>query len=182
VRDHDSVELTTDRRLDTQQIELIGRNLLVGLLLRDGLEVARPERDRGIDLIAYVDLDETGGPFLACPLQLKAFTQAAFSVDQKYARFPNLLLAYLWNVSDPTRLEAYCLTYPEAVEVATSMGWTTTASWRSGIYSTTRPPGRLRDLLEPRRMGPGSWMTRVRTVAGLHAHRQADAFAGDVDF
>jgi hypothetical protein len=116
------VNVTADRRLDTQQIELIGRNLLVGLLLRDGLEIARPERDRGVDLIAYVDLDETGGPFVATPVQVKAFTRAAFSVDQKYARFPNLLLAYLWNVIDPANLEAYCLTYPEAVGVATSMG------------------------------------------------------------
>jgi hypothetical protein len=163
------VDLTTDCRLDTQQIELIGRNLLVGLLLRDGLEVARPERDRGIDLVAYVDLDETGGPFAASPLQLKAFTQAAFSVDQKYARFPNLLLAYLWNVIDPTKLEAFCLTYPEAVDVATSMGWTSTASWRSGLYSTTRPTGRLRDLLQPHRMAPGLWMAKVRTVASRQA-------------
>lgn len=43
-------------------MELIGRILLVGELLRDGLEVALPERDRGIDLIAYVEGDQTGVP------------------------------------------------------------------------------------------------------------------------
>lgn len=37
-------------RVDTQLVELAGRNWLASELLRAGLEVARPERDRGIDL------------------------------------------------------------------------------------------------------------------------------------
>ncbi|MHB2036215.1 MAG: hypothetical protein ACYCPW_05680 [Nitrososphaerales archaeon] len=41
--------------MDTQLVELAGRNWLTSELLKAGLEVARPERDRGIDLIAYVD-------------------------------------------------------------------------------------------------------------------------------
>jgi hypothetical protein len=65
--------------LDTQQLELIGRSLLVGELLRDGLEVALPERDRGIDLIAYVEGDQTGVPFVARPIQMKARTAPAFT-------------------------------------------------------------------------------------------------------
>jgi hypothetical protein len=28
------------------------------MLVRDGLEVARPERDRGVDLITYLDLEK----------------------------------------------------------------------------------------------------------------------------
>lgn len=51
------IVMDTAPPLDTQQLELIGRSLLVGELLRDGLEVALPERDRGIDLIAYVEGD-----------------------------------------------------------------------------------------------------------------------------
>jgi hypothetical protein len=47
---------TTDT-MDTQLTELIGRNWLVNELLRAGLEVATPLRDRGIDLIAYFDLE-----------------------------------------------------------------------------------------------------------------------------
>src|SRR2546430_17173377 len=57
--------------LDSQQLELIGRSLLVGELLRDGLEVALPERDRGIDLIVYLEGDQSGAPFIARPVQLK---------------------------------------------------------------------------------------------------------------
>lgn len=153
--------------LDSQQIELIGRNLLTGLLLRDGLEVARPERDRGVDLIAYIDLDDAGGPFLACPIQVKAHARAAFAIDRKYEKFPSLLLAFLWNVVEPSRLEAFCLTYPEAVQVATALGWTATPSWSSGIYSTTRPSARVREMLQVHRMTPGLWKVKVKEVARI---------------
>src|SRR5712692_3281368 len=154
------------QRLDSQQVELIGRNYLVGELLRDGLEVARPERDRGVDLVAYIDLDQAGGPFLACPIQVKAHTCAAFAVDRKYERFHGLLIAYLWNVLELNHVETYCLSYAEAFKVADDMGWTATASWDAGIYSTTRPSSRLRGQLEQYRMGPGRWIDKVRLAAG----------------
>ena len=38
--------------LDPQQVEIIGRNWLVGELVRAGLEVADPVRDNGVDLLA----------------------------------------------------------------------------------------------------------------------------------
>ena len=41
--------------LDTQQIELLGRNRLVNEIIRANLEVTVPIRDRGIDMIAYAD-------------------------------------------------------------------------------------------------------------------------------
>lgn len=40
-----------------------------------------------------------------------------------------------------------CLTQPEAVGVATAMGWTYTPSWERGAYSTSRPGRRLLELL-----------------------------------
>jgi len=54
--------------MDTQTVEIIGRNYLISQLVRDGLEVARPQCDSGVDLIAYLDPDETGGGLLACPI------------------------------------------------------------------------------------------------------------------
>jgi hypothetical protein len=74
--------------LDTQVVELLGRHRLMGELLRDGLEVAVPARDRGIDLIAYADLSRQVARFAARPVQMKAFTTRGFSVEQKYARTP----------------------------------------------------------------------------------------------
>jgi hypothetical protein len=58
--------------MDAQVIELAGRNWLASELQRAGIEVARPERDRGIDLIAYSDLDERVAKFVARPIQMKA--------------------------------------------------------------------------------------------------------------
>ena len=159
-------------KLDSQQISLIGRNLLVGELLHDGLEVARPERDRGVDLVAYVDIHETGGPFIACPIQLKVGTDAAFAVDRKYERFPSLLIAYLWHLFEPAEFVSYCLTYPEAVAVAESMGWTSTASWAKGSYTPNNPSARLLDLLSPHRMGAGRWVEKIRLSSGSRDARE----------
>ena len=44
-----------------QVVELLGRNLLATALIRDGLEVARPERDRGIDLIGLFAIEGVAG-------------------------------------------------------------------------------------------------------------------------
>jgi hypothetical protein len=76
--------------MDSQQIEIVGRNFLVNELLRGGVEVARPERDRGVDLIAYLD-----SPFCAVPIQMKAATGEVLSVHAKYEKLPDLLLAYV---------------------------------------------------------------------------------------
>ena len=47
--------------MDSQAVELLGRNRLVSDLLQAGLEVALPVRDRGIDLIAYANLNTGAG-------------------------------------------------------------------------------------------------------------------------
>src|ERR1035441_207094 len=100
--------------MDTQTVEIIGRNYLISQLVRDGLEVARPERDHGVDLIAYLDLDETGGGFVACPIQMKAATARSFSLAKKSEKFSRLLLAHVWHVHVPDDACAYVLTYAES--------------------------------------------------------------------
>jgi len=145
----------------------------MGELLRDGLEVALPERDRGIDLIAYVDLDQSGGSFVARPIQMKARTSPAFSVASKYERFPSLLLAYLWNVDQPHDLEAYFMTYEEAVIIAGRMGWTETASWKGGLYRMSPPSVQLCELLQPHRMAPGKWRAKVIQSGPVNARKPA---------
>jgi hypothetical protein len=131
------------------------------MLVVDGLEVARPERDRGVDLIAYLDLDEAGR-FVACPIQMKAATIASFSVFSKYERIAQLLLVHVWYANDPDQACAYALRYDEAESVADQMGWTGTDSWHRGGYTTTRPSRRLQAILAPYRMGPGEWRRKVQ--------------------
>lgn len=149
-------------------MEIIGRNYLVSQLLRDGVEVARPERDRGVDIVAYLDLDDSGGPFTACPIQMKAATNRSFGVARKYEKFSRLLLAYVWGASDPNEATSFCLTFQEAAGVAQEMGWTETASWAREGYNTNNPSKRLMSHLEPFRMGPGDWKVKIRLVGSEH--------------
>jgi hypothetical protein len=143
-------------------IELLGRNQLTDELLRAGLEVARPVRDRGIDLIAYADLESKVEAFVARPIQMKAASQRSFSLNKKYEKFPNLLIAHVWHLDLPDDVRTYALSYAEAFGVAEKMGWTRTSSWLdNGVYSNTRPGVKLRELLEPFRMTSERWWQRV---------------------
>jgi hypothetical protein len=162
--------------MDTQVIELLGRNRLVSELLRAGLEVAIPARDRGIDLIAYLDLvdppDEAkdlasavAGPvqrFAAMPIQMKAASRQSFSISKKYAKLCDLILAFVWNLEDPDRAVTYALTYDEAVAIGDGLGWTTTSSWIDRHeYGTTRPSAELIERLAGFRMTPLKWRAKV---------------------
>lgn len=154
-------------RIDTQLVELAGRNWLASELLRAGIEVARPERDRGVDLIAYIDLDMRIKNFVACPIQMKAATGSIFSLDPKYAKFPHLILAYVWNLGVSSDTKCFALTYAEAYRLAVTMGWTKTASWQHGGnggrrgYSTTAPSKRLRKLLDRYEMDSEKWRSKI---------------------
>jgi hypothetical protein len=151
---------------DPQLVEIAGRNWLTSELLQAGLEVARPERDRGIDLIAYRDLDKER-KFRACPIQLKAATGEVFGLDPKYERFPGLVLVYVWHLGDRARTKCFALTYSEVLHVADEMGWTKTDSWITGGrnkkrgYSTTAPSERLKKMLAPFEVSPGKWLTVI---------------------
>jgi len=147
--------------MDSQVVEVLGRNQLTDELLRAGLEVSRPVRDRGIDLIAYADLAAKVEAFVARPIQMKAASDRSFGLDQKYAKFPNLLIAYVWYLARADAVATFALTYNEALRVAEEMGYTDTESWRRGNYVNTRPGVRLQGLLEPYRMTPEKWWTRI---------------------
>jgi hypothetical protein len=134
---------------DTQITELAGRNRLASELQRAGIEVARPERDHGVDLVAFLDR----GKFRACPIQMKVASHERFDVQRKYADFPELRLVYVWDVaSDKSRY--FVLSYAQAAKVARKMKWTTTPSWRGETtgpagYGTRHVTQELRDLLAP---------------------------------
>jgi hypothetical protein len=147
--------------MDSRLVELIGRNYLTAELLKAGLEVATPARDRGVDLIAYIDLDEENGKFRARPIQLKAALGRAFSIDRKYAKFPDLLLAYVWGLRDLTSSQCHLMSHAQSLEIGDAMGWTKTMSWKKGYYVTTSPSKKLLNLLAPYRVIDGSLRGRV---------------------
>ena len=148
--------------MDTQTIELLGRHRLANELLQAGLEVASPLRDRGVDLIAYADIDKQVGRFVAKPIQMKAASQRSFGIWQKYLKIHNLIFAFVWNLDGKAEAETYALTSDEAIAVGTAMGWTRTPSWlQDGGYSTTRPGAKMCELLQQHRMTPERWWGKV---------------------
>jgi hypothetical protein len=172
------VKKRSSERKDSQLVELAGRCWLISQLLQAGLEVARLERDRGIDLIAYLDLDKTVRDFIACPIQVKAASKTAFSVDPKYSRFPRMLIVYIWELDNPAKTAAYALTYGEALAIAREKKWTETASWGQGGRSgkrgysvtTVKERSKLWHLLQPHLMKTHEdWQKKVKNVCRLAA-------------
>ena len=147
--------------MDTQTIELLGRNRLIDELLLAGLEVALPARDRGVDLIAYVDMESKVSAFVAVPIQMKAASTRAFSVDRKYAKIANLVIAYVWGLQKPEHAVTYAMSYRDAVGVADGMNYTKTPSWGRGQYSTSAPSKKLCNLLQPYKMSSAAWWQLV---------------------
>jgi len=155
----------TETGSDTQIVELIGRHYLMAELLQAGLEVAVPVRDRGVDMIAYADIDKRVQNFSSCPIQLKASMKRSFGINRKYERIHNLLIVYVWNLGGQVPRVSYALTYGEALAVAESVGWTKTKSWEEGgKYVNTNPGARLLSLLEPYRMSPEKWHRKILRV------------------
>lgn len=161
---HRNYKYMQNYQLDPQSVEIVGRNKLVNELLKAGIEVSLPIRDRGIDLIAYIDIDRENKlqSFVACPVQMKAATERRFSLNKKYEKFKNLLLTFVWHVNDPNSNIIYALTYSEALKVAEKLEWTKTETWvRRGKYSSTSPGKTIVDLIEPYKMTPEKWKNKV---------------------
>ncbi|MEM9065279.1 MAG: hypothetical protein AAGB51_07295 [Planctomycetota bacterium] len=148
--------------LDSQQTEILGRQLLIHQIVSAGFEVALPIRDRGVDLVVYSDLVDDTTEFVSVPIQMKAATRASFSIQQKYAKISNLVLAYVWNVSSPQRSEIYALRYPEAIGIGTRFGWDGRASWKhQGRSVTNKPSAVLTECLQEYRATPERWRDLV---------------------
>ncbi len=141
--------------LDSQQVEILGRNRIKAALIEAGLEVATPERDNGIDLIAYKW--STAGVFEARPVQIKASSSFTFGVDRKYERIPGLIMAFIMGARRESYV-IYAMTYAEMLKVATERGWTDTASWTDvGRYVQTRASPALEDALKSFLADRQSW-------------------------
>ena len=146
---------------DSQLVEIAGKHLLISRLVAAGFEVAEPIRDKGIDLIVYWDENK----FNAAPLQMKASTQESFSLDRKYEKFKNLLIAYVWNVKATETGEVYLLTFDQALKVMDEKGYSKTDSWtRNGYYFVRNAGKQLKELLEPYRMKAQNWREKILAI------------------
>jgi len=152
---------TNQKPLDSQCVEILGQNFLTEQLMRGGIEVAKPARDKGVDLIAYVDLVSEVKQFASRPIQLKVASKRSFSIDRKYECIANLLIAFVWHIDSEDETRCYALSYAEAIEVADQLGWTKTKSWANGTYSNTRPSVRLEQLAKPFLMTSRAWRDKI---------------------
>lgn len=151
------------KSIDTGAIELIGRHLLIAELLSDNLEVALPLRDRGIDLIAYNEIDKKTNRFYSAPIQLKVASIKSFSLDKKYANIHDLLLVYIWGAADRgVNSEFYAMSYSQALKIIATMGYEKTKSWRNdGKYSSSQPSKKLISTMQAHRMKRDSWFKLI---------------------
>ena len=128
-------------KLDSQQIELVGRAALEAELIRNGFEVAQPARDRGIDLIAYSD--DPDKPFAAIPIQMKVSSGESFGVYRKYEKFNNLVMVHIWNVLDEPRF--FVVPYEESLQFVPDLDG---HSWQNNkLYTWTKTPKHIQEKL-----------------------------------
>jgi hypothetical protein len=142
--------------LDSQQVEILGRSLVKAALIEAQIEVATPERDNGIDLIAF-QWNTTQGIFHARPVQIKASSTFSFSIDKKYAKIPGLIMVFVISCRAVTESAIYAMTYSQMVGIGKVMGWTKTPSWSRGYYSCQHASPKLMTALEPHLMGADKW-------------------------
>ena len=148
--------------MDSQTLELVGQHRLASELLLAGLEVAFPARDRGVDLIAYADVDQAAGRFVARPIQMKAASRRSFGIWKKYEKIHDLILAFVWHVDGASPPETYALTYKESEAISKAMGWDKKPTWiTKGRWDNTQPGKTICALLEPHRMTPEKWREKI---------------------
>jgi hypothetical protein len=128
------------------RVEAAGLAYLKLRLLQAGYEVAVPDFDNGIDLIAFQEPTEVRPAFKAWPIQLKSATAASFGVHSKY-QSRDIYYAFVWNVfSTP---ELFILSYQEALIILGEKKANTPSFRVHGAYDTTSPSREIKRDLEP---------------------------------
>jgi hypothetical protein len=152
--------------VDTGATEVLGRTWLTTQLMREGIELARPERDRGVDLIAY-----TPDAAWMLPIQLKTIGLDGLTVFNKYVGTPLGIIYVLLSDADGgqagrTETTAYLLTPEEAWAIPTALG----QKFDPDVHTTYRFSSLTRPLVEElqiRRVQPGTWHDRLGHLAPL---------------
>jgi hypothetical protein len=142
-------------------IELLGRNHLIVQLLEGDVHAAVPMWDQGVDLIAYYG---GNGQLIARPLQLKAAKDTRWGLHKKYASTQELLIVYIWNVTNSNEVETFCMNYAEAEELIVRHKYAESNTWKKplGHYDTTvGGTSELRKSLQPFLMTPKKWRPRL---------------------
>jgi hypothetical protein len=154
--------------VESETIEVVGRNRVIEDLLLAGLQVAVPLKAQEFDLIAYGELSERSTSFSGCPIQVKASQGRSFKLDQRFDRVANLIHAFVWGIGTG-QVTTYALNQREVVEVAEALGYTLAQSWQKDLYASAPHAKTLVELIEPFRMSPEAWRKKVLLLTSPEA-------------
>jgi hypothetical protein len=78
-----------------------------------------------------------------------------------------MLIAYVWNVSEPANTQIYVLRQDEALRIATEVKYAATDYWiNKGLYVVTHPGRELIEKLRPYVVSREKWQQKVLSKAG----------------
>jgi hypothetical protein len=88
----------------------MGRARLIDELREDGVNVAFPTCAGEIDLLAYVDSRIAACTVVSVPIKVVSFRSDASSSNLDAARASGLLIALVWDISNPAHVRTFALT------------------------------------------------------------------------
>jgi hypothetical protein len=114
-----------------------GEVLVAGELLRQGVEVAYPASDVGVDLLAYRLAPKETVAARFVPIQVKTRAKSGFNFQRAwFERVPGVVLIHVWNVE--TIPEFYIFPSIYSVEKALGPVYATSPSWvLKGLYNVS---------------------------------------------
>jgi hypothetical protein len=131
---------TSGGRFASQIAEVINRNALVTILLREGFNAYLPVYDAGVDLIAWREADSA-----IRPIQLKS----RWTIAHKY-QGRGIWMAF------PDGDDWYLAPHDDMVRIGQTSGYCLSPSWAAGAYSVGKMGRALSEQMAPWRLEPAS--------------------------
>lgn len=111
-----------------------GEALVAAELMRQGIYVAHPAYDGGIDLLAFKE----EAPSIVVPIQIKARAGSCFHFQKAwFQKASGIVLVQVWNITtDPA-----CFVFGSLVDVEDALGDHSASPtwWTKGTYNVTQP-------------------------------------------
>jgi hypothetical protein len=100
-------------RATSEMLELAGRARLMDELMEDGVSVALPIAACEFDMLAFVDSRTEASVLVSVPINIVSFGVDALWSNLKAARTSGLLIARVWEISNPEQVRTFALTPAE---------------------------------------------------------------------
>jgi hypothetical protein len=152
--------------MESEMLELVGRARLMDELLEDGVNVAVPMGACEMDILAYLDSGTAACRIVSVPIKVASFCSDALSSNLWAARASGLLIALVWDISNPEHVRTFAFTPAELTVVKMIEVIQRASAARSGErpdQACTREAV-LQNALEPFAMSPGKWRKKLIAI------------------